>query len=160
VLGSAQINGRFLGTEPYALQRSEDKPVANDKAAKSGQPIGQERLSANKRSSQGLDDNQPVPQHRVIKVRMWLSVENNNKFVRGKSRAREEIERSLLSRFAMEKTDKHGWNYVLSIPYTTDEELDRIIYEDIYADAQSIADLRHCFTEGGITSIDDPERSW
>ena len=57
--------------------------------------------------------------------------------------------------------DEQGHEYILSIPYTTDEELVvRIIYEDIYADAQSIADLRHCFTEDGITSLDDPERSW
>ena len=95
-----------------------------------------------------------------MKVKMWLMVENNSKFVRGKSRAREEIERGVLSHFAMEKTDKQGHEYILSIPYTTDEELDKIIYEDIYADAQSIADLRHCFTEGSITSLDDPERSW
>ena len=44
--------------------------------------------------------------------------------------------------------------------YTTEEELDRIIYEEIYAEAESIADFRHCFTEGDITSLDDPERGW
>src|SRR5208283_2212270 len=110
--------------------------------------------------NQATNDKPPAPQPKVMKVKMWLMVENNSKFVRGKSRAREEIERGVLSHFAMEKTDKQGHEYILSIPYTTNEELDRIIYEDIYADAQSIADLRHCFTEGGITSIDDPERSW
>jgi len=87
-------------------------------------------------------------------------VENNSKFVRGKSKARDEIEQYVLSRFAMEKPDKKGWEYVLSIPYTTDEELDRIIYEEIFAEAKCTADLRHCFTEEDMVSVDDPERNW
>jgi len=33
-----------------------------------------------------------------IKISLWLRVENNNKFVRGKKRAREEIENIVLSR--------------------------------------------------------------
>jgi hypothetical protein len=49
--------------------------------------------------------------------------------VRGKGTVRNEIEQFLLSRFAMEKPDKKGWEYILSIPYTTGEELDLIIYE-------------------------------
>ena len=32
--------------------------------------------------------------------------------------------------------------------------------EEIYAEAESIAALRHCFTEGDITSLDDPKKSW
>ncbi len=95
-----------------------------------------------------------------MKVKMWLRVENNNKFVRGKKRAREEIEQRVLSRFAMEKPDKNGWEYVLSIPYTSDEELDRVIYDEISREAESIADLRNCFTEADITSMEDPERGW
>jgi hypothetical protein len=37
-------------------------------------------------------------------------------------------------------------------------ELDRIIYEKIYAETESIADFCHCFTEGDITSLDDPRK--
>jgi hypothetical protein len=51
-----------------------------------------------------------------MKVKLWLRVENNSKFVRGKGKARDEIEQYVLSRFAMEKPDKKGWEYVLSIP--------------------------------------------
>ena len=87
-------------------------------------------------------------------------MENNSKFVHGKGKAREEIEQDVLSRFAMEKPDKKDWGYVLSIPYTTDEELDRIIYEEILAEAERTADLRHCFIEADVFSVDDPERSW
>jgi len=51
-----------------------------------------------------------------MKVRMWLRVENNSKFVRGKGRAREEIERRVLSRYGMENPDKKRGEYLLSIP--------------------------------------------
>ncbi len=90
------------------------------------------------------------PQPKVMKVKLWLQVENNSKFVRGKSKSRGEIERDVLSRFAMEKIDKNGWEYILSIPYTTDEKLDQIIYEEIYAEAERIADYRYGFIEAYI----------
>ncbi len=74
---------------------------------------------------------------------MW--VENNSKFVRGKGKSREEIERRVLSRFGLEEADSERGEYVLSIPYTTEEELERIIYEEIWAEEAAIADLRHFF---------------
>jgi hypothetical protein len=95
-----------------------------------------------------------------MKVKYWLRVENNNKFIRGKSKAREEIERRVLGQFEMEKTTKDGDEYILSIPYTTDEELEQTIYDDIYAEAEHIADYRNCFTEGDMVSLEDPEKSW
>jgi hypothetical protein len=95
-----------------------------------------------------------------MKVKYWLRVENNNKFVRGKSKALQEIERRVLGQFGMEKTTKDGYEYILSIPYTTDEELERTIYDDIYAEAEHVADYRHCFTEGDMVSLEDPEKSW
>ena len=102
----------------------------------------------------------PAATHRVMKVKLWLTVENNSKFVRGKSKSLNEIEWRVLSCFDMEKSDKNGSEYILSIPYTTDEELDRIINEEIYAEAEYIADSRHCFIEVDMISLDDPERSW
>jgi DNA invertase Pin-like site-specific DNA recombinase len=134
----------------YKYTRSEDKHE------KPSQSTGQERLATQERSR----DNLPAPQPRVMRVKMWLRVENNSKFVRGKSRSRKEIEQRVLSRFGMEKPYKDSWEYILSIPYTTDEELDRIIYEEICAEAERIADLRNGFTEADIISLDDPERSW
>ncbi len=55
---------------------------------------------------------------------------------------------------------KDGWEYILTIPYETDEELDRIIYDDILWEATRIADLRNGFIEANVVSLDDPERSW
>lgn len=93
-------------------------------------------------------------------VRLWLRVENNSKFVRGKGKAREAIEREVLSRFAMEKPDPKGSEYLLSIPYFHEDELDRIIYEEIFAEMESQVDERHCFIEADMAAVDDPERRW
>jgi DNA invertase Pin-like site-specific DNA recombinase len=97
---------------------------------------------------------------KVMKVEVWLRVERNNKYVRGKQKAKEEIERCVFSRYQMEKPKPDGWDYVLSIPYQTDEELDRIIYDDILGEAQRIAESRHCFIEADVRSIEDPDRQW
>lgn len=97
---------------------------------------------------------------KVMTVSLWLRVENNSKFVRGKKKAREEIEASVLSRYGMAKDPEDGCEYTLTIPYETDEELDTIIYQDILGEADRIADLRNCFIEGDATSLDDPDRSW
>lgn len=96
----------------------------------------------------------------VMKVRLLLRVENNNKFVRGKSKVRAEIEQWVLKQFDMEKLQKDGYEYLLSIPYDTEEELERIIYSEIYAEMESLADYRHCFIEGDLRAVADPERSW
>lgn len=119
-----------------------------DKLAEEPQKIKPSEDSANK------------PITRVMKVELCLQVENNSKFVRGKGKVRDEIEQFILSHFAMEKLDKHNCRYILSIPYTSDEELDRIIYDEILAEAEHTADLRNCFIEADIISMDAPDRSW
>jgi hypothetical protein len=59
----------------------------------------------------------------------------------------------------MEKPYKDRGEYLLSIPYDTDEELDKTIY-DILGEAASTADDRHCFIETDVMAVDDPDRSW
>ena len=102
---------------------------------------------------------QPAPS-KVMKVNLWLRVENNNKYIRGKTKARNEIEQWVLSRYQMTKDRPDGCEYELAIPYQTDAELDAIIYDDILAEAERIADGRHCFIEADVSAIDDPDRSW
>ena len=97
---------------------------------------------------------------KVMKVTLWLRVENNNKFVRAKKKVREEIEHFVLSRYGMEKERPDGSEYTQTIRYETDEELDSIIYDEILNEANRLADDRHCFIEADVTSMDDPERSW
>lgn len=96
----------------------------------------------------------------VIQVNLWLRVERNNKYVRGQKKAREDTERSVLSRYQMEKLQPNGWEYVLTMPDETDEGLDTIIYDDILREASDIAEGRHCFIEADVWSVEDPDRSW
>ena len=95
-----------------------------------------------------------------MKVELYFAVENNSKFVRGKGKSREDIEWDILRRYQMEKPHKDSHRYILTIPYETDEELDRIIYDEILGEAHSIADLRNGFIEADVVSLDDPDRSW
>ena len=99
-------------------------------------------------------------QPKTMRVELYLVVENNSKFVRGKGKSREDIEWRILSRYRMEKPYKDSHRYILTIPYETDEELDRIIYDEILGEASRIADLRNGFVEADVISLDDPERSW
>ncbi len=102
----------------------------------------------------------PPLKQKVMKVELYLTVENNSKFVRGKNKSREDIEWDILRRYQMEKPHKDSHRYILTIPYQTDEERDQIVYEDILAEAHRIADLRNGFVEADVISLDDPERSW
>jgi predicted nuclease of restriction endonuclease-like (RecB) superfamily len=116
------------------------------------------------RLNQGTTDEakQPLPPAppKVMKVNLRLRVENNNKHIRGKKRARQEIEDRVLSRFQVTKGRPDGSEYQLSIPYETDKGLDETIYDDILAEAERIADSRHCFIEADVSAVDDPDRSW
>lgn len=51
-------------------------------------------------------------------------------------------------------------DYLLSIPYETEEELDHIIYADILREAYETAGLRHGFIEYDMWEVDNPERRW
>ena len=51
----------------------------------------------------GVEIGAPRQKKKIVQVEMWLRVERNNKYVRGKKRAREEIERYVLSEYEMKK---------------------------------------------------------
>ena len=67
---------------------------------------------------------------------------------------------SVLRQYAMEKTPPNGWEYTLTMSYRTDEELDRIIYDTILREADSLADMRYCFIEADVRALDGSDRSW
>jgi probable addiction module antidote protein len=102
----------------------------------------------------------PPTKSKVLKVTLWLRVERNSKFVRGKTRAREDIEDYVLSHYDMKKLWADGSEYELTIPYDTDEELDDIIDRDILQAASLQADMRNCFIEADMLALDGSERSW
>lgn len=91
-------------------------------------------------------------------IQLWLRVENNNKFIRRKKKVREYIERGCLSRYNARKTSKNGSEYILTIPYENDEELDKEVY-DLFQEMDCIADMDYCFIEVDATEI-GTDRRW
>lgn len=107
----------------------------------------------------GVNIGPPRKKKKVMKVELWLRVERNNKYVRGKKKVRAEIEQFVLQPYGMQKPDKDGWEYLLFIPYQTDEELDNIVH-GLLQEAQTIADARHCFIEADARAMDGSDRYW
>jgi integrase/recombinase XerD len=97
----------------------------------------------------------------TLKVELFLVVENNSKFVRGKGKSTREIEDHILSRYNMQKPDKNGYTYILDIPNGTDEKIEEFVYDELLGPANTIADYRHGFLqETGVMALDDSERNW
>jgi hypothetical protein len=86
---------------------------------------------------------------KIAVIEVWLQVENNSKFVRGKNESRRQIEQECFAPFDMVKKDKDSWEYILKIPYETDKELDETINE-LMEEAGYLADLRNGFTEMSV----------
>jgi hypothetical protein len=93
-----------------------------------------------------------------IKLKMFFDIENNNSFVRGKSRSLKDIEYWVFSQHDIKTIDKDGGRYEITLEYTTYEDLDEQL-EELVREADSIADGRHCFTEFDFYTFDG-ERSW
>lgn len=95
---------------------------------------------------------------KIAKLELWLSVENNSSFVRGKTKVRNEIEDLLRSDYNMKKTDKDSWDYKITIEYITEEDLEEQI-EELFDEMHSIADSRNCYIEYDL-QWKEKEKSW
>jgi len=93
---------------------------------------------------------------KVTTVTLWLRVENNNKFVRGRKRVRENIEAYHLRRYGMKKLSDD--EYELTFSYEDDAGLDEQVY-DLLRDIDNEADLRCCFVEADMCE-NGTDRSW
>ncbi|HGY2327244.1 TPA: recombinase family protein, partial [Pseudomonas aeruginosa] len=102
---------------------------------KSTQPRGQQRNVASPLESAA---------ERVATVTLRLAVVNNSKFVRGRKRAKENIERYCLEPYGMKRLE--SGNYELAIPYRSDDELDKTVH-DLLTEISQEADMRNCFIE-------------
>jgi len=89
-------------------------------------------------------------------ILLWLRVENNSKFVRGKKRAKESIERYLLKAYAAKL--RPSGQYALKIPYRSDAALDEAM-DELLSDIAREADLRNCFSESEAC-LEGTDRSW
>lgn len=98
------------------------------------------------------------PAVKTTKVILWLQVENNSKFVRGKGKSRQNIEDYCLSEYGAKKLEKDGWEYELTFQYEHDEDLENQI-ENLAAEMSSEADSRNGFIECHFSEV-GTDRSW
>jgi DNA invertase Pin-like site-specific DNA recombinase len=93
---------------------------------------------------------------RTAKIVLTLRIENNSKFVRGKKRTIENIERYCLGSYSAERMP--SGEYVLTVPYRSDEDLDAIVNE-LLNDIATEADNRNCFSESDA-HLEGSDRYW
>lgn len=110
------------------------------------------------RALNAVKQSDSIPQLKTTKVILWLQVENNSKFVRGKGKSRQHIENYCLSEYNARKLEKDGWEYELTFQYTDDEDLERQIY-GLSAEMSQEADLRNGSIECSFTEV-GTDRSW
>lgn len=167
-LAAARARGRVGGRPKGLSKAAQHKAIVAEKLyLERGLTIKQicKQLSISKSTFynylryRGVETSIPRQKKKIIKVEMWLRVERNNKYVRGKKRAREEIERYVLFEYDMKKPHKDGWDYILTISYDTDKELDNIV-SDILVEASRIAEDRNCFIEADVRAMDESDRYW
>jgi len=120
-----------------------------------GVEIGPYKKPAQSRSGPSMDGGEAGPQ-KVATVRLALRIENNNKFVRGKKRAREEIERHCLAEYHAKRLP--SGEYQLTVPYSSHEDLDQRVHE-LLGDIASQADDRNCFSESEAR-LEGNDRHW
>ncbi len=128
--------------KPYVMPAAQAPPA---------QPVKLRKHFHEKPSSQP-----EAPALKTTTVTLWLRVENNSKFVRGKSRAREDIENYVLQHYKMKKL--RNSDYELTFSYEDDKDLDKQIH-DMLIECESQADMRNCFTESDVREI-GTDRSW
>ncbi|MHB8165655.1 MAG: recombinase family protein [Sulfuricella sp.] len=93
---------------------------------------------------------------RTTTIILTLRIENNNKFVRGKKRARENIERYCLEEYKAKRMP--SGEYELKVPHRSDEDLDKAI-DELLGDIVSEADDRNCFSESDAR-MEGTDRHW
>lgn len=93
---------------------------------------------------------------RVATVTLRLAVVNNSKFVRGRKRATENIERYCLEPYGMKQLEPG--HYELTIPYRSEDELDKTVH-DLLTEISQEADMRNCFIEADAWE-EGTERRW
>lgn len=84
------------------------------------------------------------------KIKLWLRVENNNKYIRHKGKVRKEIERYCLSRYRMEKLQPDSCEYGLTISHEDKQNLERQI-QSLRPEIFQVADSEYCFIEADFT---------
>jgi len=105
-----------------------------------------------------LIENQCLDKQNIAKIRMWLRVENNNKFVRGKGKVRSTIEQYLRNNYRLEEDSIKSGEYIFYVSYIEIDDLENKVY-DILREFAEEADCSNCFIEDD-TRCDELNLSW
>lgn len=105
-----------------------------------------------------MTKNQCLDKQNVAKIRMWIRVENNSKFVRGKEKVRGQIEQYLRVNYSLEEDSIKSREYIFYVPYKKIDDLENTVY-DILRECSEEADYRNCFIEDD-TRCDELNLSW
>jgi len=101
-----------------------------------------------------------VNEVKYLNAELFLIIENNSSYVRGKKKTIEMIEFFILSEYDFKKKTKSGSTYSLSIPYKTKKELDKTV-NNIIEQIHRQADSYNTFAqECSIIDLDVEERYW
>lgn len=99
----------------------------------------------------------PAENGRKTTVTLWLRVENNNRYGRGRKRSLEAIESLVLLHYDVKTLSE--CQYEVTFKYEDDADLDNQIY-DLLNQCQRFADLYNCSTEGTDVIETGTDRSW
>jgi len=161
-ISRAKKSGKYKGRQPTAIAKSHQvinliKEGLTRQAVAKKLDIGIASVYRILKTYQENNDETRLPGSRsktkIATLDIYLMVENNSKFVRGKKKTRECIENDWKNNYNMEKVDIDGWNYVLRVTYKSLDELEETVFE-IMSEAQSSADLKNCFVEMNIEHKD------
>jgi len=87
---------------------------------------------------------------KIVEIHMSLRIENNNKFVRGKKKTKENIEKYLKSFYNLNEPDINQNDYVFYVKYKTVDDLINTVNEILH-DLDNEADLNNCFIEADVS---------
>jgi len=91
-----------------------------------------------------------------IKLKLYLDIQRDDDSFRGIKKTRKQIEENCLYQFLIQKTKND--DYILTIPYSTDIELDDIVM-DLFEEIADIAKKNNCYPEMELTEIGG-DRFW
>lgn len=97
------------------------------------------------------------PTSKTTKVKMYLRIENNSKFVRGKKKSKESIELFVFPHYEI-KDLGNDFEYEVTFSYKDDADLEDQIYE-LANEMNHQADLKNCFVEVDFQEI-GTDRHW
>jgi membrane-bound lytic murein transglycosylase MltF len=93
---------------------------------------------------------------KTARIRLFLRVQGNSKFVRGEKRAIRSVQRFLPQYGAVVELDDS--ECILDVPHRTDDELDKKMNE-LLGEIGSAADLFDCFSESHAEE-EGTDRNW